>query len=191
MRVLVLVLLLAATPAHAGILLEARLNGTDVRIELGSDPGRAVVTVAGEPRLIELNGTVPAAPPEYRLSRWSTGPLIAGYGTTYNVLMLDATICGEVLAAPWMAAFLQPAVQAIAQLQQEDRRLAPVARPDCGAIPFQAFAANGFPLMAGWKDEPVFVTSRLRFDHQPPPELVPEPAPAAASAASPAPSPAP
>ena len=186
---LALALMLAtATAARAGILLEGRLNGTALRIELGPDPTRVVVTVAGERRLLALAAAPPRPAPGYRLARWSTGPLVAGYGTSYHVLTLDASICGEVLAAGWMTPFLAPAVQAIGALEADDARLAPVARPVCGAIPFATFAANGFPLMAGWKDAAVFETTRLQFDHPSPPELVP---PADVSEASPAPSPAP
>ena len=169
---------LAAGPAWAGILVEGTLEGLPVRVELGAVvTDKAVVTVAGERRLVNL--AKPRSPAEpYRLTRWSNGPPVAGYGSNYNVLTLDGTICGEVLAAPWMEPFLMPAVQALALVQASDPRLAPKQREGCGAIPFATFAYNGFPLMAGWRDEPVFVTSSIRFDHPTPAELQPPSEPA-------------
>jgi hypothetical protein len=169
-----LALLIAwSPPAAAGVLLEGELNGVPLRIEFDSHPHRALLTLDGMSRLVTVDGHDLRPPAEYRLRRWSTGPPIAGYGTTYHVLTRDATICGEVLAAGWMASYLAPAIEVIAGLQQTDKRLAPVVRSDCGAIPFAAFATSGFPLMAGWKDEPVFVTTKLRFDDVPLPDAVP------------------
>lgn len=183
MKCCVLALLVAwSAPAAGGVLLEGELNGVPLRVELGPDPHRALLTVDGAPRLMTLDGHDLRPPAEYRLSRWSSGPPIAGYGTDYHVLTLDATICGEVLAASWMKPFLQPAVEAITRMQQADSRLVPVDRPDCGAIPFASFATNGFPLMAGWRDAPVFVTTKLRFDYAPPPELAAPPSSAVSGA---------
>ncbi|HMR32848.1 MAG TPA: hypothetical protein PKA13_20535 [Geminicoccaceae bacterium] len=165
---------LAAAPVHAGILLEGRLEGQEVRVELGAIvTDKAVVTVGGDRRVVRLDRPAPAAADPYRLRRWSGGPQVAGYGSNYNVLTLDQTICGEVLASPWMAEFLAPAVQALALVQQGDPRLAPKEREGCGVIPFGVFAYNGFPLMAGWRDEAVFVTERILFDHPTPAELRP------------------
>lgn len=171
---LALPLALAAAAAHAGILIEGRLEGQEVRVELGAIvTDKAVVTVDGDRRVVELNQPTPAAADPYRLTRWSGGPPVAGYGSSYNVLTLDQTICGEVLSARWMDEFLVPAVQALALVQRGDPRLAPKKREGCGAIPFAVYAYNGFPLMAGWRDEPVFVTQRIRFDYPTPAELRP------------------
>lgn len=179
MRRLVLAALaaLSAGSADAGILLEGRLEGREVRVELGATvKDKAVVTVEGDRQVVDLRAPAPVAPEPYRLTRWSAGPPVAGYGSSYNVLTLDATICGEVLAAPWMEEFLQPAVHALALVQHSDPRLAAKRREGCGVIPFATYAYNGFPLMAGWRDEPVFVTERIRFDHPTPAELQPPPA---------------
>jgi hypothetical protein len=176
MRLVILSLLAwcATTPAQAGILVEGTLEGRPVRVELGTIvTDRALVTVDGERRVVELAAPAPVAADPYRLTRWSNGPPVAGYGSSYNVLTLDETICGEVLAAAWMEAFLAPAVRALALVQGSDPRLAAKRRDGCGAIPFATYAYNGFPLMAGWRDEPVFVTRRIRFDHPTPAELQP------------------
>ena len=194
MRWLCLLLLILSAPrsAAAGVLLKGVLEGEPVQIELGADPRLAVITLRGERGVMSLPDAPIEAAAEYRLKRWTSGPVVAGYGTTYHVLTLDASICGEVLAAAWMTPFLTPAVRAIAELQKGDRRLRPKARAGCGTIPFAAYAGAGFPLLAGWKDAAVFTTTELRFDHPPPPELAPtEPAAGPASAPSSAPSAAP
>jgi hypothetical protein len=164
--------LLQATPAAAGVLLEATFEGRPVRVELGPISGLAKVTLDGTPRLVDLDKPLPVSPGGFRLRRWSNGPLVAGYGTDYHVLMLDETVCGEVLTAPWMTPFLEPVLKALALLQAEEPALHPTPRDGCGALPLGLFATNGFPLMAGWRDSAVLLTTRLRFDHPPPPELV-------------------
>jgi hypothetical protein len=176
MRLVILSLLAASSiaPAQAGILLEGMLEGRPVRVELGTVvTDKAVVTVDGERRVVGLAAPAPVAADPYRLTRWSNGPPVAGYGSSYNVLTLDETICGEVLAAAWMEPFLAPAVRALALAQASDPRLAAKPREGCGAIPFATYGYNGFPLMAGWRDEPVFVAQQIRFDHPTPAELRP------------------
>ena len=162
--------LLVAAPAMAGILVEGELEGRPVRIELGELPDRALVTLAGERRLLVL-AEPPAPPPGFRLAPWSAGPVVAGYGSTYNVLTRDAAICAEVLSAPWMTPFLRPAVAALALLQAREPGLAAVPRDGCGPLPFALLAGNGWPLFAGWKDAPLFATTRLSFAHPTPAEL--------------------
>jgi hypothetical protein len=188
---LALALLLSA-PASAGVLVEGTLEGEPVRVELGPKPELAKVTLSGSSRLVDLARPLPVPDGGFRLRRWSHGPLVAGYGSDYHVLTLDETICGEVLAAAWMAPFLERAVKALAIVQQDEPTLQPTPREGCGAMPFGLYATNGFPLMAGWKDAAVFEATLLRFDHPPPPELVPPPPPENAAGvppAEPAPSP--
>ena len=77
MRPFVLALLgaVAAGPTQAGILVEGRLEGHQVRVELGAIvKDRAVVTVEGERQVVELTAPAPIAPDPYRLTRWSAGP---------------------------------------------------------------------------------------------------------------------
>ena len=171
MRALVAALsLLLAAPAEAGILVEGLLEGRAVRVEIGELADRVIVTLDDERRVLIL-APPPVSPPGFRSAPWSAGPVVAGYGSTYNVLTRDAAICAEVLSAPWMTPFLRPAVTALALLQTSEPGLAPVPRDGCGPLPFALLAGNGWPLFAGWKDAPLFATTRLSFAHPTPPEL--------------------
>ena len=76
-------------------------------------------------------------------------------------------ICGEVLASAWMTPFLEPVVRSLELMQRVAPALRPVQRENCGAIPFTVYARNGWPLMAGWRDEAAFLTQTVRFDHYP------------------------
>ncbi len=175
---------IAAPVARAGILVEGALEGTPLRAELGRDRARVLVTVAGRPRLVDLatgriwvasDGTarpVAAALADdgvrqqaWRLEQWSRGPAVAGYASTYNVLQLGESICAEVLASRWMTEFVEPVVQAISLLQRIEPALRPKPRPGCGAVPFEVYARNGWPLMAGYRDAAIFRTESIRFDH--------------------------
>lgn len=184
-RIVTLMLLAMVNPVKAGVLLEGELNGVPLRVEMGLDRSRVLASVGGIAHLVDLEhnhvyrtessgilrvragglddgaSTLP-----YRLSDWSEGPPVAGHGSRYNVLQIDETICGEVLASGWMAEFMREVQRSIELVQRVDRRLRPVNRKDCGAIPFNAFATNGWPLLAGWKDETVFRADTLRFDHR-------------------------
>jgi hypothetical protein len=178
--------MLAAGTASAGILLEGDYAGQPLRLELGQAQGRALATVAGERYLVDLDrgdvyaldaaparriraATLPDAAPyrPFALERWSEGPMVAGHGSTYHVLIMEERICGEVLASPWMTGFTEPLVRAVELLQRAVPGLAPRAQEGCGRIGFGTFASDGFPLMAGFKDKPVFTVSALRFDHHP------------------------
>jgi hypothetical protein len=154
--------------AVAGMLLEAELAGTPIRVEVGGDSSLALANVAGASRLLDLGaGAAASTRPDLTLEQWSEGPIVAEYGTTYHVLIGGERICGEVLASSWMAAFTEPLVRAIELLQSALPALAPQAQGGCGAIGFRSYAANGFPLLAGYQGRPVFRVTRLRFDHYP------------------------
>ena len=179
-----LVVLLSTVPARAGVLLEGRLEGRPLRIELADDGARALGEVGGRRYLLELGpGRVfrlepgdarrPVALPEddgatldgYRLESWSAGPSVAGYGSIYNVLQRGERICAEVLSSRWMKRFAEPLVRAIALLQRVETALRPRSRGACGRAAFATYARNGWPLMVGYRDRPIFVTERLRFGH--------------------------
>lgn len=180
---------------QAGIVVDGRMAGLTVRIELGDSPERVALAVDGKQRLVDLATSevylldgpgprrVKAAMLDdlepyhpYVLQHWYGGPMVAGHGSTYHILKLDEAICGEVAASEWMKPFLEPAIRAVELVQRLDRRIGPKRREGCGAVPFEAYARNGFPLMAGWKDEPFWVTERIRFDHQPGPRTFELPA---------------
>src|SRR5918993_802809 len=93
--------------AYAGILLEAALGGTPVRVEVGPDPSRTLATVAGRRYLVDLgpgkvralDGPTPERPqpvalsapvlaPPSSLEHWSEGPVVADHGSTYHVLIV-------------------------------------------------------------------------------------------------------
>jgi len=179
--------LLGASAGHAGILVEGRLNERLLRIEFGSDADRIRVAVDGVAHLVDVgrrkvyrfdgerwrpldggadigDGSFPA----FVLDDWSGGPPVAGHGSRFNVLRRGAAVCGEVLASPWMRPFMAPAVEAMDILIQALRDLRPEVGGDCGTPPFSALAANGWPLVIGWRETGYFATDAIRFDHQPP-----------------------
>ena len=90
---------------------------------------------------------------------------MAGYGTTYRVLIVDERICGEALVAAWMGEFAL--ARALELLERTLPALAPRAEQGCGRQGFAAFAREGFPLMAGDRGTPFFQVRHLRFDHYP------------------------
>jgi len=172
-----------AVSADAGILIEGRLEGVPVRLELAGpgEPGRALVraTVAGEVRLVDVErGTVepggarpaPAGagrtgPGLVQVTPLGGGAMIAGHGGAWQILTEDGRVCGEVLAAAWMLRFLEPAIRALELLEASDPRLAPRARHGCAPIGFRQWTGQGWPLLAGGRTEAAFVTERIRFDH--------------------------
>ncbi|MEZ5847340.1 MAG: hypothetical protein R3C70_11390 [Geminicoccaceae bacterium] len=187
LAVLLLVPILASTAANAlaGTLVEGAIEGVPVRFEMGSDRARVLANIAGKRHLIdldhdhvfELDRAVPlriraglhddgATIAPYRLTEWSPGPPVGGHGSHYNVLQLDELICGEVLASRWMLEFLGPVIRSVELMQRLVPEIRPRPRGECGAIPFSAYATNGWPLMAGWKDATVVMTDNVRFDHK-------------------------
>jgi hypothetical protein len=194
----VILLLPAGRGASAGILLEAELGGTPVKVEVGRDPARALAMVAGRRYLVDLgpgevralDGPVPdrrrpaalsaavPAPPS-SLERWSEGPVVADHGSTYHVLIVGERICAEVLASPWMTGFTEPLVRTLALLQRAEPGLAPRRHETCPPVGFPVYAADGFPLLVGYKGEPLFRVTRLRFDHRPAASDLAQPADAA------------
>jgi hypothetical protein len=173
------VLLLASAAARAGMLLEADLAGTPVRLEVGGRPDRVLAKVAGRDYRIDLataavvtegrqmSPSLPEQAPAGTLEQWSDGPVVAGYGTTYRVLIVGERICGEALVVAWMAESTRPLARALELLERTLPALAPRAEQGCGRPGFAAFAREGFPLMAGDRGTPFFQVRQLRFDHYP------------------------
>jgi hypothetical protein len=181
------ILLLPATRGvSAGILLEAEMGGTPLTVEVSNDPTRALATVAGRRYFVDLEPgeiraldgpapdrrepaalSAPVPAPSSSLERWSEGPVVADHGSTYHVLIVGERICAEVLASPWMTGFTRPLVQTLELLQRAEPRLAPGPHGPCPPVGFGAYAADGFPLLVGYKGEPLFRVTRLRFDHRP------------------------
>lgn len=180
----VLGLALSTAAARAGILLEGRLENQPLRVELADDGARALGEVDGRRYLLELRrgevfrlgadgtrrrlaagGDDGATLDGYRLESWSPGPPVAGYGSVYNVLQRGETICAEVLSSRWMKRFAEPLVRAVTLLQRVETALRPRPRGACGRAAFATYARNGWPLMVGYRDRPIFVTETLRFGH--------------------------
>ena len=92
---------------------------------------------------------------------------MAGYGTTYRVLIVDERICGEALVASWMGEFTRPLARSLELLERTLPDLAPRALEGCGRPGFAAYAREGFPLMIGERRTPYFQVRQLRFDHYP------------------------
>ncbi|MFL5333710.1 MAG: hypothetical protein ACJ8H8_11145 [Geminicoccaceae bacterium] len=172
-------LLLASAAARAGMLLEADLAGTAVWLEVGGQPDRVLAKVAGRDYRIDLataavvtegrqlSPSLPEQTPAGTLEPWSDGPVVAGYGTTYQVLIVGERICGEALVVAWMAEFTRPLARALELLERTLPSLAPRAELGCGRLGFAAFAREVFPLMAGDKGAPFFQVRQLRFDYYP------------------------
>ena len=172
-------LLLLASAARAGTLLEADMAGTPLRLEVGTRPELVLARVAGRDYQLDLaagsvatdRGPLPPAPPAPApvgtLEPWSDGPLVAGYGTSYRVLIEGERICGEALVVPWMAGFTKPLTDALDLLERTLPALAPRASEGCAPQGFAAFARDGFPMMIGDRQAPHFQASLLRFDHYP------------------------
>ena len=112
-------------------------------------------------------------PPPYRIERFGPGPVVAGQASAYEVLFVEDRICAETMRSKWMLPFLDPAVRAIALIQQT---LAAAPANPCAAIPFTTYAAGGWPLIAGKSDRPTIVIKAVAFDYAATPEELMPPA---------------
>lgn len=180
-----LLLLLAPALASAAVLIEAREGERDLRLVIDRAQGRVLLERGGARTLFDLHGgdlyvQAPGAAtrkihayyrpghhplPPYRIELFGPGPVISGHASVYHVLFVEDRVCAEVLVSAWMRPFMDPAVRALALLDQlegldEDE--------PCGRIPFATLAAAGWPLLAGKIDHPTFKTLSIRFDYQPP-----------------------
>jgi hypothetical protein len=182
-------LLLPGTVA-AATLIEMRAAGGPVNLVIDRPQQRVLIRTAERRTWFDLNGgfvyhregdgpTQRAharyrpghdRPAPYRIERFGPGPSVAGQASTYEVLFADDRICAEMMLSEWMRPFLDPAIRTIALVQQ---MLAPRADP-CAEIPFAAYAAAGWPLIAGKSDRPTLETRTVAFDYEASPgELMP------------------
>lgn len=179
-----LLALILAVPgtAQASVLIEARIAGTPVRLVADRHLDRVLLAAGSTRALFDLAaGLVYASeggkaqrlharylpghdePPPYRIEPFGPGPVLAGYGTTYHVLFVGEQVCAELMVSGWMTPFVDPAIRALALLEQ-----AVAADGDpCQNIPFATYAAAGWPIMAGKIDRPTIETTRIVFDYQP------------------------
>ncbi len=184
---LALALMVQAGQAWSGILIEARLEGVPIRLELASrgEPGGGLVaaSVDGSERLVELErglvrgpdgaprpprpGTAGPGPGLVSLTPLGGGAMVAGHGGAWQLLTEDGRICAEVLASAWMLRFLEPAIRALELLQAVEPALAPRPRHGCSALGFASWTAQGWPLLVSGRSDTLFQTERIRFDHRP------------------------
>jgi hypothetical protein len=172
------------TGAEAAILIEAKKAGQPVRLVVDRTQQRVLIGTGDVRALVDLGvGLIylqrpgePAArvharfrpghdePAPYRVERFGPGPILAGNASTYYVLFDQDRVCAEAMLNGWMAPFVDPAVRALAILEQVSRRAAADA---CAAIPFTTYAAAGWPLLTGKIDRPSFLTTKIEFDYRP------------------------
>lgn len=184
-------LLLLPAAALGATLIELSVGGRPLRVVIDRPQQRVLIESAGRQTWFDLNrGLVyhradhaPAvraharyrpghdAPPPYRIERFGPGPIVAGQASTYEVLFADDRICAEAMRSAWVLPFVDPAIRAIALIQQT---LGGGPADACGAIPFATYAAGGWPLIAGKADRPTLVTKAIAFDYAAAPaELTP------------------
>jgi hypothetical protein len=173
-------------PARAAMLVEASNEGRPVRLVVDRGQERVLLSNGSGRALVDLkrgmifvdgaDGIARGAharfrpghdePPPYRIEPFGPGPILAGQLSHYHVLFAGEQVCAELMLNGWMQPFLEPAARALAVLDQ----IKGVRRENpCGAIPFAAYAAAGWPLMAGKIDHPTFATTAVRFDYLPAP----------------------
>ena len=174
----------------AATLIEMNASGEPVNLVIDRPQQRVLIKSAGRHTWFDLNGGLvyhregggPTQraharyrpghdrPAPYRIERFGPGPSVAGQASTYEVLFVDDRICAEMMLSEWMRPFLDPAIRTIALVQQ---MLTPRADP-CAEIPFAAYAAAGWPLIAGKSDRPTLETRTIAFDYEAAPgELMP------------------
>jgi hypothetical protein len=177
-------LVVASLPrsGQAAALIEARINGTPVRLVADRTSDRVLLVAGATRALFDLAGgsvylSEGGAPRRiyaryrpgygelpYRIERFGPGPVIGGYVTTYHVLFIDQQVCAELMTVGWMTPFVDPAIRALAMLEG----LGQDAADPCEKIPFTTYTATGWPLIAGKIDHPTIETTKIAFDHEPP-----------------------
>lgn len=187
------ILLLMPGAIRAATLVEMSAAGEAVRLVIDRPQQRVLIESAGRRTWFDLNGGFvyhldgddPAQraharyrpghdrPASYRIERFGPGPILAGQVSTYEVLFVDDRICVEMMLSAWMRPFLDPAIRAIALIQQT---LDAKPADPCAGIPFAAYAAGGWPLMAGKSDHPTLATKTIAFDYEGSPEELRPPA---------------
>lgn len=190
---LAFLLSLAPDAARGAVLIEMTVGAQPLRVVIDR-PQQRVLIADGERRTwFDLNaglvyhrdGNGPAQraharyrpghdrPPPYRIEHFGPGPIVAGQASTYQVLFVDERICAEMMLAEWMRPFVDPVIRAMASIQQvRDGR----EEDACDGIPLAAYAAAGWPLLAGKADRPILATRTIAFDYAPGPDELTPPA---------------
>ena len=184
---LVALLLLVPVMARAAILIEASRAGEPLRLVIDRLAMRVLVEKDTRPWLVDLAAGVVYPPggaaqpiharfrpghgdlPPYRLERFGPGPIQVGHPTVYHVLFVQDEVCAEVLSTPWTLPFIDPAVQALTLVDRIEGEAMPTPAEACPRIPFTTLAADGWPMLAGKLEQPIFRTRTFRMDYQPEP----------------------
>ncbi len=131
-------LLAAPAAVPAAVLIEAQKAGEPLRLVVDRARELVLVTSGGRRMLVDLAGGLVhlqqgdgAArrtharfrpghdePAPYRVELFGPGPMVAGNGSSYHVLFDLERVCAETMLSGWMAPFVDPAVRAIALLEQ-------------------------------------------------------------------------
>jgi hypothetical protein len=175
---------------QAAALIEARIDGTPIRLVADRATNRALLEAGATRALFDLaGGSVYVGEggaarriharyrpgyeePPYRIERFGPGPVIAGFVTGYHVLFVGERVCAELMTVGWATQFVDPAIRALAMLEA----LEPASDDPCRKIPFTTYAATGWPLIAGKIDHPTIETTKIAFDYQPQPDELAPPA---------------
>lgn len=188
LRLLVLAAVVSCLPAlaDAAVEIEASAENGHLRLVIDRERARVLVQKDATASLVDLRaGDVyldsgdgaperirvrfrpgHEEPAAYRLEPFAPGPVVAGHASRYHVLFVEDQVCAEILVSGWMRPFVDPAVRALALLDE----LKGAARDDpCAEIPFATLAAAGWPLLSGKIDSPTFETLAIRFDYRPKP----------------------
>jgi hypothetical protein len=177
-------LLLLPAAAHGAVLIEMTAGAEPLRVVIDR-PQQRVLIASGDRRtwfelgaglVYHAEGRGPAQraharyrpghnrPPPYRIERFGHGPIVAGQASTYHVVFVEDRICAEMMLSEWMQAFVEPAIRAIALIQQLE---GPHQDDPCAGIPLVTYAAAGWPLLAGKADRPTLATRTIAFDYAP------------------------
>ncbi len=163
----VLLPLLAAAPAGAGVRLVAERDGR--RLEaVFAGPAAREVTIRYEGRTFVVpvgdgkSGST-ADEDSWQVESWHRGPRVAGWTSRYHVVRRDGRICAEVLASRWLGRALAPVLVALARLGARRPDLAAIALDGCGRLPLAVAGRAGFPLMVSDGRRARFVVRELRF----------------------------
>lgn len=179
--------------ARGAVLIEMTAGQEPIRVVIDRPQQRVLFASAGRRTWFDLDqglvyhraGNAPAQraharfrpghdqPPPYRIERFGPGPIVAGQAGTYHVLFLADRICAEMMLSAWMLPFVDPAIRAIALIQQ---LRGPHQDDPCTEIPLTTYAAAGWPLLAGKSDRPTLATRTIAFDYIPPPDELTPPA---------------
>ena len=182
---LTLALALLGNETGAAILLEGELRGQPVTAETAADLPKVVVTIGRDRYLVDASRSTIAKlgadgrptegrPPQddrrpiglFSSNSLGGGVMVGEHAGTYQLLKEGERLCAEALTSAWMGIYTRTIATAFELLERADKRIAPKPWGGCSPIRFTDYADKGWPLLAGHKEETIFRTIRIRFDHK-------------------------